>query len=161
MLSLFFFFFFEPTILAYSRWDFSFWLVSCYGCWQLFSQFKLLVFAPKLLPSSASQDRGEVSHTDTGQLFGLAAVFNIWIPSCEVINRSKREFRLKGEEIPLGQLIQSVLWECSRLWHSHWNTLLGDLDVFLILRPRADAEGDGSCQHGPSHPPCRHRAAGI
>lgn len=81
------------------------------GCWQLFSQCKLLlswVFAPKLLPSPAIQDRGEVSHTDTGQLFGLTAAFNIWISSCEVINRSKREFRLKGEEIPLRQLIQSI-----------------------------------------------------
>lgn len=55
-----------------------------------------------------------MSHMDTGQLFGLIAVFNIWIPSCEVNNRSKREFRLKGEEIPLRQLVQSVVWGCSR-----------------------------------------------
>lgn len=107
-------------------------------------------------PPQPSQDRGEMSHTDTSQLFGLTAGFNIWIPSREVIKRSKREFRLTGEEIPFGQLIQAVLWGCSRLWHSHWSTLLGDLDVLLIFSPRTDAEGDG-----PSHPPCRHRAAEI
>lgn len=107
-------------------------------------------------PAQPARTEGKCHTRTRGQLFGLAAVFNIWIPSCGVINRSKREFRLQGEEIPLWQLIQSVVWECSRLRHSHWNTVLEELDEFLIVSPRADAEGDGSCQHGPSHPPCRH-----
>lgn len=58
-----------------------------------------------LLPSSfRAQPARRVGkrHTpDTGQLFGVAAIFNIWIPSREVISRSKREFRLKAGEISL------------------------------------------------------------
>jgi len=43
---------------------------------------------------------GKCHTPDTGQVFGLAPFFNIWITSCEVVSTSKREFRLKGGEIP-------------------------------------------------------------
>lgn len=65
-----------------------------------------------LLPSSftAQPARKARKHTpDTGQLFGVAAIANIWIPSCVVTSTSKREFRRKGGEIPLRRLFQPVV----------------------------------------------------
>lgn len=75
------------------------WLLAVIQLMQAVSQMGFLLWS-----SFTAQPAGRAGtcHTpDTGRLFGGAVIFNIWIPSCEVVSRSKREFRLKGGEILL------------------------------------------------------------